>query len=134
MRFDKEVTVEAGQTTIIPRVGFGGPENIDSKFIFHEDAALLNTNSIPARTLCALEGNAGDTATIQFWVLDDAGWDPRQQPFKDYGILEWYQLDPAVNLVVGEAIAGPVIPAGWIYIQVTAGPAAQAKVKVGSAP
>ena len=135
MRFTQKIKAPAGQTTVVPRDGFGDPDDIPRLNTFIAGADLLNSGTAPRRTLIALEGNAGDSAEVRIWVLDDAGFgNPEINPDM-YAGTEWYELLPApVSLTVGVATEAPPLPEGRVYIQVSTGPLSDAVVKVGSAP
>lgn len=127
MRFISKSSATA--VTVNPRTD---PSLVPVKDIFLVEPCLLNTDSPPTLSHIALEGVGGNTATVQVWVLDDTGFSGTSEI--DYASAEWYSLGSPVALSVGALAAGPALPGGRIYLQVTVASAAASVVKVGSAP
>lgn len=130
MRFTKKINAAAGATTADPRTN---PQDVPPGSVFMVDASLTNSGTAPRKTLITLEGQAGDTATVQLWVLDDAGFGEVPQ-VGDYPDLQWYSLGSPVALTVGANSEGDPMPAGVVYAEITIGPTNAAVVKIGSAP
>lgn len=125
MRFISKTSATA--TTADPRAAA-----IPVKDVFLVEPCLLNTDSPPAVSYVTLEGTAGNTATVQLWILDDTGFSGTSEI--DYSTAEWYSLGSPLALTVGALTEGPAIPGGRAYVEVTVASAAASVVKVGSAP
>lgn len=128
MRFISKIS--GASTTVEPRTD---PSLVPFKeSVFVAESCLLNTDSPPTRTLLALEGTPAETATVQFWVLDDTGFNRTSEI--DYAQAKWYSLGTAVVCTVGDLVEGPALPGGRIYAQITVASSSASVVKIGSAP
>ena len=116
-------------TSIDPRTA---PANILLDRVFIVEPSLLNTGIAPRKVLVGLEGTAANTATVQFWVLDDSGFSSTDT--FDPSTALWYSIGAVVVATVGEVVDGPALPGGRIYVEVTVASAAPSVIKVGSAP
>jgi hypothetical protein len=106
---------------------------VQNRFVMESN--VKGTTMAPRGSLVTLEGTIANTATVQFWVMDDSGYvDSNKSVPKDFMGTEWYSLGTPVVVTVGACAAGPALPAGYVYAQITAGPALDATVKVGPAP
>lgn len=129
MRFISKISIPAGGTTPSP---IPDASLIDLEAVFVVEASLLNTDTAGRKSLLALEGVALQTATIQFWVLDDEGFN-RVNDF-DVANAKWSKLEAPIVLTVGEAVDGPPLSGGRIYVEVTVGAVAASVIKIGMSP
>lgn len=110
--------------------------------------SMPNTDQSPRVLGIALEGTAGQTATVQLWVLEDAAMVQSAQtddPLAEKPSRKYYSYGDPIALSVGAVRSGAVesgsganavvvplpCPVGRVYIQVTARPAADAILKLG---
>jgi hypothetical protein len=121
-----------GATTANPRTD---PDDVVAGSVLRATAFISNTDTPPRRTMLALEGSAGNTATVQLWVRDTKEPHAYVEPGPgEVSGAEWYELGVPVALTVGEAAFGEPIPEGQFYLQVTVASAAASEIKLGPSP
>lgn len=99
---------------------------------------LPRTDTTPWRLLLALDGTAGQTATVEVWALTETqhpGAPPPLLTYDELGARDFHLAAAGTIITVGtlaevlDVIPGP----GRIYVRVTVFPAANATLKVAAA-
>lgn len=93
---------------------------------------ITGTDKAPTTALLALEGTAGQTVTVQAWVLDEPQGKQADldDPKVNDSARKFYSLGATVLVTVG-AITQLTICPGRIYYRLTLAPAADAVLKIG---
>jgi len=102
--------------------------------------ALRNNDQRPGRLLFTADGTAADVLSVEIWAMDDVGEDSAKvgeaPTLAELQARKFYLCTPAPLVVtVGKVLEMSAVmpPPGLVYVRVTTGPVAAAKLKVACA-
>lgn len=132
VRFER-IKITGGQAdSPDPRGAPAVVASIPPELLKDTPTTITGTDKAPTVALVTLEGTAGQTVTVQPWVLDEPQGKPEQadDPKSGDAARKFYSFGNTVVVTVGAVSSIPICP-GRIYYRLTAAPAADATLKIG---
>lgn len=131
MRFEA-IAITGGQAdTVDPRTT---PGSVPAELLKETPQALTGSDTPPTVAVLTLEGTATQTVGVEMYALDESGQVDAARfadnPVAGDASRQFYLIEPAVTVTVGECSYTRVIP-GKIYYRLVSAPAADARLKIG---